>query len=64
MNRGSNRKFVSLGDLLKLKILMAPEPLQIDFAKKVKKISERKKEIQSQIATKQAKKKALIDEHF
>lgn len=63
-NRGSNRKFVSLGDLRKLKILMAPEPLQIDFAKKVKKISERKKEIQSQIATKQAKKKALIDEHF
>lgn len=63
-NRGSNRKFVSLGDLRKLKILMAPEPLQIEFSKKVEKINKKKKEIQEQINNMQADKKAIIDEHF
>ena len=63
-NRGSNRKFISLGDIRNINILDAPIHLQDEFASYVKEIDKLKFECIRQKEQLQIDKENLIDKYF
>ena len=63
-NRGSNRMFVSLGDLRELPILMAPYDLQNEFSIYASKYDKLKFDAQQQITLLENEREKLIEEEY
>ena len=63
-NRGSNRKFISLGDIRNINILNAPTHLQDEFASYVEEIDKLKFEANQRKEKAETEKENLIDKYF
>ena len=62
--RGGTQKFISLGDIRKLEVLVPPIDLQEQFAAFVEQVDKSKSEIQKSLEKLETLKKALMQKYF